>query len=242
MRIALTGLNRHSILKPSSSWLGDIPSHWQAKPVKFVPRIGNGSTPNRDNPGYWENGSYPWLNSSVVNQNAVTAADEFVTPLALRECHLPKVMPPAVLVGITGEGRTRGMATTLLIEATINQHLAFVKPNPVQMDVDFLRHVFDVAYLFLRDESDGGGSTKGAITCRQIADLKLPVPPLFEQTRIARYLDAQTAIVDVLAAKVSGAIDKLREYRTALISAAVTGQIDVRTYRKEPEAILETIA
>ena len=209
-------------------WIGEIPAHWEVKPVKFVARIGNGSTPNRDNPNYWEDGHYPWLNSSVVNQEVVTSAAEFVTTLALRECHLPKISPPAVLVGITGQGRTRGMATTLLFEATINQHVAYLKPVRGRADVGFLRRVFDMMYTFLRSESDGGGSTKGAITCEQIANLKIPVPPLIEQSAIAAYLDTQVAKLDALAAKVETAVERLIEYRTALITMAVTGKIDVR--------------
>ena len=209
-------------------WIGEIPAHWEVKPVKFVARIGNGSTPNRDNPNYWEDGDYPWLNSSVVNQEVVTSAAEFVTTLALRECHLPKILPPAVLVGITGQGRTRGMATTLLFEATINQHVAYLKPVRGRADVGFLRRVFDMMYTFLRSESDGGGSTKGAITCEQIANLKIPVPPLIEQSAIAAYLDTQVAKLDALVAKVETAVERLIEYRTALITMAVTGKIDVR--------------
>jgi len=223
------GLPENPTFKPSGlDWLGDIPQHWEVKRVKFVARIGNGSTPSRDNGAYWEDGDYPWLNSSVVNQEAITAAEEFVTNLALHECHLPKVIPPAVLIGITGQGRTRGMASTLLFEATINQHVAYLKPYPARAETGFLRRVFDMVYLFLRSESDGGGSTKGAITCEQIADLKMPVPPLPEQAAIAAYLDRETAKLDALVAKVETAIERLQEYRAALITAAVTGEIDLR--------------
>lgn len=222
-------LPENPALKPTGvAWLGDIPVHWNVKPVKIVARIGNGSTPSRDNPLYWEDGDYPWLNSSVVNQEAISGADEFVTALALRECHLPKISPPAVLIGITGQGRTRGMASTLLFEATINQHVAYLKPYSDRADTGFLRRVFDMAYQFLRSESDGGGSTKGAITCEQIANLKIPVPDLPEQAAIAAYVDAETAKLDALVAKVEEAVERLQEYRTALITAAVTGKIDVR--------------
>ena len=113
------GLNPHPKLKPSGvEWIGEVPEHWRVKAVKHVATIGNGSTPHRDNAEYWEDGSYPWLNSSVVNQVRVTEAEQFVTETALAQCHLPRICPPAVLVGITGEGKTRGMATTLCIEAT----------------------------------------------------------------------------------------------------------------------------
>jgi type I restriction enzyme, S subunit len=120
------------------------------------------------------------------------------------------------------------LATTLLIEATINQHLAFVKPREGVACVGYIRRVFDMAYLFLRNESDGAGSTKGAITCEQISSLKISVPPIFEQRAIADHLDRETAKIDRLIQKVHAAVQKLQEYRTALITAAVTGKIDVR--------------
>jgi len=223
------GLNSHPKLKPSGiEWLGEVPEHWRVKAVKHVATIGNGSTPHRDNAEYWDDGSYPWLNSSVVNQVRVTEADQFVTDIALAQCHLPRIIPPAVLVGITGEGKTRGMATTLCIEATINQHLAYIKPRDTLADVGYLHRVFERAYQYLRNESDGGGSTKGAITCEQIANLKLPLPGIDEQYAITDYLDRETTKIDRMGKKVEIAIERLREYRSALITAAVTGKIDVR--------------
>ena len=59
-------------------------------------------------------------------------------------------------------------------------------------------------------------------------DLRLAVPPLSEQDRIADFLDRETAKVDGMLAKVGTAIERLQEYRAALITAAVTGKIDVR--------------
>jgi type I restriction enzyme S subunit len=151
-----------------------------------------------------------------------------VTDLALAECHLPRIRPPAVLVGITGEGRTRGMAAVLRIEATINQHLAFIRPTRAHCDAEYVRYVLHAAYQFLRDESGGGGSTKGALTCDQLGNVSIPFPSGPEQRAIAAFLDRETARIDTLVAKVRDAVDRLKELRTALISAAVTGKMDVR--------------
>jgi type I restriction enzyme S subunit len=223
------GLNPNAAMKPSGiEWLGDVPEHWDVKPVKFIAKIGNGSTPSREIPEYWTGGSYPWLNSSVVNLDSVSEAEQFVTERALRECHLPIITPPAVLVGITGQGRTRGMATMLLVEATINQHVAYLKPISTSIDVFFLRRVFDMAYVYLRRDSEEGGSTKGAITCEQIGNLKIAIPPQSEQKEINSHVDRVSKEFDTLTTEAQRAIDLLQERRTALISAAVTGQIDVR--------------
>ena len=110
-------------------WACEIPAHWETWKISHFAAVGNGSTPNRNNGTYWTGGSIPWLNSSVVNRYEVTEADQFVTPVALRECHLPLVKAGSVLVGITGQGETRGQATVLTFDATINQRMAFVTPR-----------------------------------------------------------------------------------------------------------------
>jgi type I restriction enzyme S subunit len=223
------GFNPNATMKDSGvAWLGDIPVHWAACPLKLLARIGNGSTPNRDNRDYWADKGFPWLNSSVVNQDEVTEAERFVTELALKECHLPVVMPPAVLVGITGQGKTRGMATRLAFTATVNQHVAFIKPTEGRLAESYLLRVFEAVYLHLRTESEGAGSTKGAITCEQLGNLRIPVPELAEQFAIVSFLEKEVTKLEKLKADSELGIALLKERRAALITAAVTGQIDVR--------------
>ncbi len=74
------GLNPAAPLRHSGhSWLGPIPAHWETWKAAHFAEVGNGSTPSRGNAKYWSDGSIPWLNSSVVNQNEVTASQQFVT-------------------------------------------------------------------------------------------------------------------------------------------------------------------
>jgi type I restriction enzyme S subunit len=231
------GLNPDAPMKDSGiEWIGQVPEHWEVRPVKYLAKVGNGSTPSREVPEYWSESGFPWLNSSVVNLPEVTEAEGFVTERALQECHLPIVVPPAVLVGITGQGRTRGMASMLRIEATLNQHLAYVTPSSKQMDVKFLLRVFEMAYLKLRRDSEEAGATKGAITCEQIGNLRIPLPPITDQRSIVIFLDDETAKLDTLTTEAQRAITLLQERRSALISAAVTGQIDVRGIQNKEAA------
>ena len=215
---------------------GFVPSHWAIRKVHALAKVGNGSTPSRERFDYWNGGEYPWLSSTVVNQEEVTQAEQFVTELALKECHLPKISPPAVLIGITGQGKTRGMATTLRFEATINQHIAAVVPRTAEVNIDFLRPVFDMLYVDLRTDSEGGGSTKGAITCEQIQSLRIALPPIAEQIQIASWIQARNKEFAALIGQAESAIELLQERRSALISAAVTGKIDVRNYTSNEAA------
>lgn len=182
-------------------WIGEVPAHWSVQPIKSLVNIGNGSTPSKESREYWECGEFPWLTSSCVNLEVVVSAEQFVTDIALRECHLPIISPPAVLVGITGQGKTRGMASTLMIEATINQHIAFLKPTSDKIGVEYLRRFLDAAYAWLRLHSEGVGSTKGAITCEQLANTKIAVPPLHEQEFILEVIHRQTERLDLLVSK-----------------------------------------
>ncbi len=227
-RLVTRGLDPRAPLKLSGQeWLGEIPEHWELQPIKYLAVVGNGSTPSVENADYWDDEGYPWLNSSVVNVSPVTEASRFVTETALRECHLPKIKPPSVLVGITGQGKTRGMAAVLGIEATINQHVAFIKPRSQELDTEYLCFMLGHAYAFLRSDSDGAGSTKGAITCEQLANMKSPVPPRSEQVDICTRIRQSLNVSKPLRAAIQRSLDLLTERRSALITAAVTGQIQL---------------
>jgi type I restriction enzyme S subunit len=232
-RVVTRGLDPNAPLKPSGQqWLGEIPAHWSVQPIKYLAVVGNGSTPSVENAEYWDDEGYPWLNSSVVNGSLVTSASRFVTDTALRECHLPKVHPPAVLVGITGQGKTRGMAALLGIEATINQHLAFIKPRTKALHTKYLRYILGHAYAFLRSDSDGAGTTKGAITCEQLANMKIPMPPVREQLGICSSIENSLEVSEPLRSEILRSLNLLTERRAALITAAVTGQIPLEALRQ----------
>ena len=223
------GLDPHVELKDSGvKWIGDVPSHWSVPQIGMHAVIGNGSTPARDEPRYWSGGAVPWLNSSHVNKEEIAEADQFVTNAAFRECHLPMVSAGSVLVGLTGQGKTRGMASVLLIQSTINQHLAYITPIDRHLDGRYIQRVLASAYGLLRELSDENGSTKGGLTCATLRKVRTPLPPMSEQRDIVEHVQQKCSAIDALIAKATRMIETLREYRSALITDAVTGKIDVR--------------
>ena len=223
------GLDPNVRLKPSGvEWLGDVPEHWETLRVGQFSEVGNGSTPSRGNAAYWTDGVHPWLNSSSVNQGIITRADQFVTDLALRECHLPNLHSGNVLVGITGEGRTRGMSAVLDIDATINQHMAFITPKTTRASSYFLQICLTAAYGELRTISSASGSTKAALTCEDIKHFIIVLPPRDEQERLLKQVRCELARVDNAILRARQQIKLLEEYRTRLIADVVTGKLDVR--------------
>ena len=164
-----------------------------------------------------------------MNQYEARHADQFVTETALRECHLPLVRSGSGLVAITGQGKTRGQAVVLSFDATINQHLAYVSPDLSRLDPWFLRWTLLSAYEFLRSISDDAGGTKGALTCEDVANVRVPVPPIDEQRAIVAHIANGTSKLNGLHAATERTTGLLKERRAALIAAVVTGQIDVES-------------
>ncbi|MCD7063165.1 restriction endonuclease subunit S [Klebsiella quasipneumoniae] len=226
------GLNPDVPMKDSGvEWLGYIPEHWERSRIGWMCNVGNGCTPSRENTLYWQNGSYPWLNSSKVNDERVLIAEQFVTTKAMYECSLPIVKKGSVIMAITGEGKTRGTSALMMINATISQHVAYITPRKNdKISAEFIHLWLQSKYQQIRTNSEGWGSTKAAITCSDVKYYPIPVPPLKEQTEIVRAIEEKKAIFTNLLLSCEKEIEILQERRTALISAAVTGKIDVRDW------------
>jgi len=124
------GLNPDAPMKPSGvEWVGNAPAHWQIVRLGQCASIENGTTPDRTKQQYWREGNVPWLSSGEVNQYQVVEAREFITEQALQECSLRSLPAGTILVGLIGQGKTRGTAAILQIEACINQNLAAILPS-----------------------------------------------------------------------------------------------------------------
>ncbi len=165
--------------------IGPVPESWELVPLGALAKIGNGSTPKRDNEGYWKGGTIPWLNSAKIHERFINQADQFVTELAVKECHLPRVKPGSLLIAITGQGKTLGNSALVSFETCINQHLAYAQFTTPKVIPEFVLWFMQTRYEHLRSMSQAGGSTKGALTCGYLKTYPVPVPSLGEQRDIA---------------------------------------------------------
>ena len=164
--------------------IGPVPESWEVVELGSLAKVGNGSTPKRANEAYWEGGIIPWLNSTKIHDRFITVAEQFVTPQAVKECHLPKVAPNSLLIAITGQGKTLGNSAITRIETCINQHLAYAQFHSPKIFSDFVLWFMQTRYDYLRSIALGGGSTKGALTCGFLKTLPIPVPSTDEQKEI----------------------------------------------------------
>ncbi len=219
------GLDPNVPMKDSGvEWLGRIPALWPIVRVSYIATVQNGMTPSRERVDYWEGGTIPWISSSQVNDYVVTTAREFITERAIRETGIRMVPSGSVLIGLVGQGRTRGLSARMGISGCINQNVAAITPG-TRMDGRFLHLVLRHAYPSIRELGRGG--QQDAMNCEIIRSLRVPLPPLMEQLSLVDDVDGQHTRLDAAIAGIDRHVDLLREYRQALISAAVTGKIIV---------------
>ena len=203
--------------------IGPVPESWDVVPLGSLAKIGNGSTPKRGNDGYWQGGTIPWLNSAKIHERFITGADQFVTDLAVKECHLPRVKPGSLLIAITGQGKTLGNSALVSFETCINQHLAYAQFTSPRVMPEFVLWFMQTRYEHLRSISQAGGSTKGAWTCGYLKTYPILVPSLDEQHEITRIFAALDRKEQIQLAK-QAALSSL--FRT-LLQQLMTAQIRV---------------
>jgi type I restriction enzyme, S subunit len=142
---------------------------------------------------------------------------------------LPGVIEMLLLMAMYGQGKTRGRVAILKIEAAFNQACLAISPFH-NLNVYFLYYYLISAYKYIRDI--GNESSQMNLSSGIIGKIDVLIPDLEVQQEIIQYLDKKTAEIDRQKAKVKEAIELLKEYRTALITNAVTGKIDVRQVSK----------
>lgn len=203
--------------------IGPVPERWNVVPLGSLAKIGNGSTPKRDNLAYWENGIIPWLTSGKIHEGRIKKPDQYVTELAKADCHLPVVAAGSVLVAITGEGKTLGNAALVEFDTFVSQHLAYVQFHRCDVIPRFILYFLQRQYLHLRQMSEGTGSTKRALTCGLLKRYAVPLPTKEEQDLIVAALET----IDAKLNRHGRTADSLRSLFRTLLHQLMTAQVRV---------------
>lgn len=221
------GLNPEAKMKDSGiEWLGEIPEHWVSCPIKRVSTsIQTGCTPPTAKERYYEDGTIPWYGPGSFGTNLILSdSAKFLNEIAVREGVARLFDVDSIMV--VSIGATIGKVGYLVEPSSSNQQITAIKPNQKILHGKFLAYQLKHFEPVLRGIAP---STTLPIMNQQVVGyLPCAFPPLEEQYNIVAFLDRETHRIKVLLSKVKESIEKLQEYRTALISAAVTGKIDVR--------------
>jgi len=220
------GLNPDAPMKDSGvEWLGEVPEHWDARKISqlFV-GIGSGTTPKSDEIEYYEDGDIPWVVTGDLNDELLESCSNFITRKAM-QAHTTLRLYPKGSVAVAMYGATIGKAALFGLEATVNQACCVLPPS-VKVNENLLLHFIISARNHLISLATGGGQPN--INQDIVRSLRIPIPEVDEQIEIVEHLSKILVELEGLLRLSDRQVRLLQERRSALISAAVTGQIDVR--------------
>ncbi|ATD28658.1 TPA: restriction endonuclease subunit S [Vibrio cholerae] len=228
--VVTKGLNPNVEMQDSSiEWIGQVPKHWEKCRVKQVS-------------SFITSGPRGWSDFISDNGNAIfLQSGDLNNELGLNLAKAKKVSPPDgaegqrtqlhlddVVVCITGANTGR-VALVKELDSTvyINQHLSLIRPIGEKVRSKYLAYFLssEAGSRYYALEQYG---LKEGLSLKNVAETPLMLPPVSEQTSIEKYLDKALATLSSLLTSVEESIHLLKERRTSLISAAVTGKIDVR--------------
>ena len=225
------GLDPSVPMKASGvEWLGEIPVHWEVKRLKHLAgKIGSGKTPKGGAESYKDQGIM-LIRSQNVHFGGLRLTDvAYIDAATDGAMSGSRVREGDVLLNITGASLGRCCVAQLEgSDANVNQHVCIIRPEQQQDDPSFLAYSLESHSLQDQIFNNENGVSRDALNFEQIGDLVLARSELVEQQAIVSYLDREMAKLDALVTRIQEAIDLLKELRNSLISAAVTGRIDVR--------------
>ena len=226
-RAVTKGLNPDAPMKSSGiDWLGEIPAHWEVLPVKRVAKLESGHTPDKKIDVYWEDCQIPWVS---LNDTAVLRAADYIsdTTFKINELGLANSsarLLPARAVVFTRDA-TIGESAITTRPMAVSQHIIAWLCNVERVIPEYLLFtIYGMTGELLRLTN---GSTIGTIGLGDVKAIRMSLPPVAEQSAIVTEITDAKARIEVVAHKIKKSIERLNEYRGAIITAAVTGQLEL---------------
>ncbi|TVT71208.1 MAG: restriction endonuclease subunit S [Pseudomonas sp.] len=206
-------------------WLGEVPAHWDVIAIKWLSPVLRGASPRPiDDPKYFDDsGEYAWVRIADVSASDGTLRETTQTLSALGASLSVKMEPGEMFLSIAG---TVGKPCITQIKACI--HDGFVYFPSLSIDNKFLYRIFEVGTCY------GGLGKMGTqlnLNTETVGGIQIGVPPSSEIAQILEFIDRQSSAFDSLISEAAKGVELLQERRAALISAAVTGKIDVRGWQ-----------
>lgn len=174
--------------------VGVIPDDWQIKRIRDFTYATTGGTPSTSIAVFW-GGQIKWMSSGELNNKRIYDVKGRITELGLKNSATKYVPPNCVLIGLAGQGKTRGTVAVNYTKLCTNQSIAAIFPNE-EVDSEYLYQTLESRYLELRNLSSGDGG-RGGLNLKLIHNLSIPLPPTkAEQTTIGTALSDMDALMD----------------------------------------------
>ena len=190
---------------------------WEVKKIGEFTDCTAGGTPSTQVPAYW-GGTIRWMNSGELNLKRVKEVEGRITEAGLRNSSTKLIPKMCVLIGLAGQGKTRGTVAMNFVELCTNQSIAAVFPNPAFVP-EYLYFNLDSRYDELRELSAGDGG-RGGLNLKIIKAIPIPFPSVPEQTAIASVLTEMDGELAALEQR----REKTRALKQAMMQELLTGR------------------
>jgi type I restriction enzyme S subunit len=228
------GLNPNDPMKDSGvEWLGEVPAHWSIKKLGYLAnKIGSGKTPKGGSEIYQDDGVL-FLRSQNIYDSGLRLDPVdcvYISNSIHEEMAGTKVQAGDVLLNITGGSIGRScLVPADFSTANVNQHVCILRfPSGAN---EFLAFLIKSQTIQAQIDACQTGGNREGLNFEQISKMAICLPPNDEQIQIVEHLNTSTRKFDHLELTALQTVALLQERRTALISAAVTGKIDVRDWQ-----------
>ena len=226
------GLNPNAPMKDSGvEWLGEVPEHWMTPSSKHLLEIPITDGPH-ETPNFVDDG-VPFISAEAISKGKIDFDKKrgYITP-ELNAIYSKKYSPKIEDIYMVKSGATTGKVAMVgtTEEFNIWSPLAVFRCNKNKVLPKFLLAVFNSSHFYDALVLNWSYGTQQNIGMGVLSNIEIPCPPLKEQAEIIQHLDAQNTKFDKLISTQSQLIEKLKEYRSSIISHAVTGKIDVREF------------
>jgi len=199
-----------------------LPDKWMWTTIGALFDVTIGGTPSRKEERYW-NGSIPWISSGEVSFRRISSTREMITDDGLMNSNAKLLPPGTILLGMIGEGRTRGQAAILDINATSNQNAAAILCAPTLIPPEWLYYWLMASYENTR--SSGSGGVQLALNSERVRQLPLPLAPLKQQKEIIRRIEAAFARIERAGAEAMRAAALVERLEQATLARAFRGAL-----------------
>lgn len=228
-RAVTRGLDKNALMKDSGvEWLGEIPAHWEMKRLWHLTPSGRRIMYGIVLPGPNVDDGVPIVKGGDVSPERLRLDQLNRTTFEIESAYVRSRLRGGDLVyAIRGSIGEVAMVPDELEGANLTQDAARIAYTSATYG-SWLLHALKSTAIFAQMEAGALGATIRGVNIRDLKRALIPVPPRGEQEAIAKFLVRETSKIDGLVGKIQEAIKRLQELRTALISAAVTGKIDVR--------------
>ncbi len=209
----------------ATTGLETLPEGWIWTTIGACFHVAVGATPNRNEASYW-GGGIPWVSSGEVHFTAIVDTRETITKAGIENSSTQLNPRGSVLLGMIGEGKTRGQTAILKIDACNNQNCAAIWVSRTQVPPEYVYYWLWSQYDNTRRTSSG--NNQPALNKARIEAMLLPLPPLAEQIRIVAEVERHLSVIEELETTVAANLQRAGRLRQAILQQAFSGRLPLQ--------------